>query len=929
MYTQSSSLRIHNSRHGPRILNQTNNSDVNGSISYFSLADQTMATAHTIYYDADGPATIPDEIDMPVQNTLDNMYQQFLEAQEKYSDAQAFELIKEFETFNDVYLDVLTDIRSRRTQTEKDAHLCTKLEAMLKEERNSWRLARALFSDHLNTMSRDANQEEQMDEDRMLPMSDAQLIEHFYLNNHHVRRLQLVTDWLEANQADDINYKAEHDRAEFFSSAHGAWENTLHAVRNKNLMAPNISVSNNQEICPGMDPDAPIRTKKPLADLDKEDEFRLFKQLFKYIRAGKLDESQETARRVGYHWFAASLDGWLPHSDPNFENVEPSLNSDNNMHNEVEVQPITGNKKRDIWRLTCFKTAQMHGLAPYEKAILGLYGGNLKSVLPVCSRWSDQLWARFRCNIDILIEKTLRDSVVPTLDGVPRFSVDYPPEFYENYQDLPLVFEQIEAQKLNAPLREITIHNTVQKFFILNDVTGLLEQMSKWCKTIDFDDGQQDGLTPQFLRFFAHVVLLLIKINFVKSDNPHATEILESYIELLTNTKQIECVAFYTATLPRRNQILSFAKLLKTINERDERKYCLKVAKDANLNVDEITQTVVELIRKEGNDADLPMIDRERDLSSRINNRDKRKIEAIDFLLYTDNLNYVAILHHGCALMRSFAINRKLDAVKETFKRLPINLYELVEEQWRIHTDQKLPLELENDRREYLCFKAQLDVQDLIIDWNQYHQQKPEEPRKPSSLSFSDSTRRFADSVNYEQKMKQYQVNINQWKELDKNNAINVGSKIMDLFYFAGGWFKDRLTRSSTDSDAAMGTNYAARAYLAQGDNSSMHTDMPSTEIVVGRSENQVQRGCQLAEIRKIYIPQFTSIVYNVLHLSQQYKECLKIANVLAADELELYKEFSVTQIREFLENMRQASLANLKTCSDPLGYRSMKDHNQ
>jgi len=49
-----------------------------------------------------------------------------------------------------------------------------------------------------------------------------------------------------------------------------------------------------------MDPDAAIRTKRPLHDLDKEDESRLFRFMFQLLRAGQLFEGKEVAQRLGF-----------------------------------------------------------------------------------------------------------------------------------------------------------------------------------------------------------------------------------------------------------------------------------------------------------------------------------------------------------------------------------------------------------------------------------------------------------------------------------------------------------------------------------------------------------------------------------------------------------------------------------------------------
>lgn len=64
-------------------------------------------------------------------------------------------------------------------------------------------------------------------------------------------------------------------------------ENTLHTLK---LRRNQSSGGFSRPLVTELDPDAPIRQKRPLADLDREDDSRLLKNLFSLIRAGMTDE---------------------------------------------------------------------------------------------------------------------------------------------------------------------------------------------------------------------------------------------------------------------------------------------------------------------------------------------------------------------------------------------------------------------------------------------------------------------------------------------------------------------------------------------------------------------------------------------------------------------------------------------------------------
>src|SRR5690348_9139593 len=136
-----------------------------------------------------------------------------------------------------------------------------------------------------------------------------------------------------------------------------------------------------------MDPDAAHREGKPLHDLDKEDENRMLRYIFKYLRAGQLQAGKELAQKLGYHWISAALEGWTLHYDPRVsEDISDDITGDLG----------EGNSRRDLWKYVCWQMSKATDISSYEKALFGALSGNVSSVLPHCPRWSDKLWAFFR-----------------------------------------------------------------------------------------------------------------------------------------------------------------------------------------------------------------------------------------------------------------------------------------------------------------------------------------------------------------------------------------------------------------------------------------------------------------------------------------------------------------------------------------------------
>jgi nuclear pore complex protein Nup107 len=116
-----------------------------------------------------------------------------------------------------------------------------------------------------------------------------------------------------------------------------------------------------------LDPDATLRQGKELMNEDAENERKLLKQVFAYLRIGDIGLAQQACRDSNNHWRAASLSG----SSPNKE------------------------KLNNHWRKMCFQLARQAQMDRYERAVYGAVCGDLDSVVPVCQTWEDQMWAHF------------------------------------------------------------------------------------------------------------------------------------------------------------------------------------------------------------------------------------------------------------------------------------------------------------------------------------------------------------------------------------------------------------------------------------------------------------------------------------------------------------------------------------------------------
>ena len=704
-------------------------------------------------------------------------------------------------------------------------------------------------------------------------MSDKDVIDLLFEKDSTIRVMQLVIDWLEKNERDDMDSEQYSDKIEFYSEGPHCWENTLHQNKIR-------SMRGEKSKCLDMDPDACIRTNVQLNDLDKEDENRLTKHIFKYLRAGRLEVGKSIAEKLGYHWLSAALEGWILHHDFNF---------DEGLTEGGSMQIIQGNANRDLWKYTCFKYAHMKNVSqsPYEAAIFGVLSGNIQYVLPLLNRWSDKLWIYFKASLDVQIENELRHTSIQNIvtsrgtgniNSFNRTSVELPNDYWNNSKNFVEIFREVDAAINNEELLiEERCHQNIQKFIILESVDSTLEFMVDWIR----ENTDKEIICPHMCRFFCHLLLFFSQIDLINTESRKgfAITILEEYINYLIEWKEIELVAYYVAHLPPAFQVSTYAKLLEKINDKNQKQLCLKYAKEAKLDVENIIKKVVDTIRTESGDGigvreltTLPS-----DLKVR-SEEDNIKIEALDWL-FIDEIQYLELLLQSNALLRQFILASNIDSAKVTFKKLPANLIDGSIQNWRKKSgDRKISNKVSNAIKEHLCHAAHINAINSFDEWLQfYHNFKPQEPKTPSS-------NRFTDKVAFQHAYKQYEVDLDQWKSFLGQQAKLTADKIFKVLCFPdGGWMIDDKEDMEEDSE----------------------------------------RKAEMSNLRKLIIPQLTFILHSVLHSSNRLKECLEISNIIASKTFNLYLEFTQEQIKVLLHKFRETSTVLLDQATDGFGYGS------
>ncbi|RXM98795.1 Nuclear pore complex protein Nup107 [Acipenser ruthenus] len=656
--------------------------------------------------------------------------------------------------------------------------------------------------------------------------SEKVIVENLFQRDSLVRQSQIVVDWLETIAKDEIGDFS--DNIEFY--------------------AKSVYCGYRLSCVCMQDPDAPVRQKLPLADLDREDDIRMLKYLFTLIRAGMTEEAQRLCKRCGQAWRAATLEGWKLYHDPNISRG-------------VELQPVEGNPHRCVWKTCCWRMAEDEQFNRYERAIYAALSGNLKQLLPVCDSWEDTVWAYFRVLVDTLVEQEICSSgtALHQLEELPR-------EYLEANWTLERVFEELQATEKKRVLEETKEHyHVIQKFIILGDLDGLMEEFSDWLSH------GKPALPSHLLRFMTHLILFFRSLG-MQTKEEVSVDVLKIYIQVLVSKKYTDLIAFYVSHLPADMAIAQYSEFLECVTETDQRKHCLELAKEAGLDVAAVTKTVVENIRKR--DAD-DFSHHDLALDSGTSEDDLRKIDVIDWLVF-DPSQRAEALKQSNAIMRKFLGSKKHEAAKEVFAKIPEDSMREIYKQWEAQgMDIPLPAEDQNAIREHLCIRAYLEAHEAFNEWFKHMNSPPQKPTLSSQA-------KFTETVAHEMKEKEYELDCRNWKGCLEALTDDVRDRIYNVLLFVdGGWMVD--VREDAEEDP--------------------------------------ERSHQMTLLRRLCLPMMAFLLHSVLHSTEQHQECLRLADIVSSEQQKLYQVFSKEELRKFLRKLRESSLLLLDKDLDPLGY--------
>ncbi|GAB0088681.1 Nuclear pore complex protein Nup107 [Sergentomyia squamirostris] len=376
----------------------------------------------------------------------------------------------------------------------------------------------------------------------------------------------------------------------------------------------------------------------------------------------------------------------------------------------------------------------------------------------------------------------------------------------------------------------------------------------------------REKLSGQMLRFLAHLVLFMRQIGRSHREDV-ADKVVKAYVEWLFSTHDPRLVAFYTATLPTDMQIMLYSKFLMRITDSEERQKCLEEAMKAGLDAGTIATITVRQILADSSPKD----------------DDDRKISSLEWLTFYPQ-HRAELLWQGNTLIRALIATRNIESVRQAIECIPTDSLDILVQQFGSKED--IPWREECAMKEYLCHQTYLAAIDGFNAWTHLYHSRPKEPQEPkTSVNF---TERMAQ----QEKEKVYTAELVQWKEALEQQTKETRDLLYNILLFPDhGWLVDPECMDSVE---------------------------------IQDKEEWDLRAVQMDALRRLCIPEIVLLLHKVLHLSGEYRDCIRLVDELASEEHQLYELFSGHKLSEVLTKVAESSLALMNDKCDSWGYSTV-----
>lgn len=387
-----------------------------------------------------------------------------------------------------------------------------------------------------------------------------------------------------------------------------------------------------------MDSDAPLRDSS-LSDITGTDK-AVYKYLFELVRARRYDKANEVCDVTGNFTLALAFRGLDEYFDVAIEGQE--LNS-----TESENSGIVN---KMLWRRMCLKIANAKGpVDDYEKAIYGILGGDVDSVLKYSQTWEQQLLTFLGYLVATEAEQALKEAGRYDLE-LEKFET---PQF-NNIRSVEDILDILQ-RSINPKVKKQSRHviRRVVSSLIKDDISDLADEIAQGIEEITGEGESSTFSTDDIisvLRLVTHLILILRHIGVYKGSDKSFSQIIQGYIELLRIENKKDLIPLYVSYLDGDAAVSTYSYLLATVTDTEERKQHIELAKKYDLDLkNTVRQAVLRVFDVYSENFEFGEII---SFSNIVSDYDTNLIEAVAW--YQDAAMWADAIHSGVRLFRMF-----------------------------------------------------------------------------------------------------------------------------------------------------------------------------------------------------------------------------------------------------------------------------------
>jgi len=452
--------------------------------------------------------------------------------------------------------------------------------------------------------------------------------ERFMLEDSCAKEKSLVLKWLEQTAAgtqsdiESIIEQLEKESGQGTQTWTQGWLDTKARIKQEKRLTglaepigkghpPIQSRDRAQILVSQLDPDAPTRQRRNLEKADDYGERALWMACYEMVRRG-------TSWKDIAEWCKSKNEAWRGVSiGAAFDETSRAPGHPN----------LAGPSVGFLWRRMCFMQAR-GARYPYEAALYGLLGADLKSVEPVCRSWDDHLYARYHAlllsRFDSFLQKKFPGKVSQTMtrkfisvDAVKALGGSWENSAAQTIEALrqqkstaalsAAPFKLIQGSLIAGSFDELLVNTGLALWHMMrndNRHTSLIVEPNSWMP--DTTDVAPLELEPELekryvnlasdphaLRIAVHILILLrggleeLRVQDHPPSLAAVDNVIAGYIEFLRVARMMELIPVYAAQLQGYRAYHCLGRILPDIKNPHEQKIFVESLESYRLDPEE------------------------------------------------------------------------------------------------------------------------------------------------------------------------------------------------------------------------------------------------------------------------------------------------------------------------------------------------------